>query len=89
MTSQRHSCSGTIFSLALAAGRLRPSLDHLIRPLQERRRDREAESLGGLRLEFVGLLDGQVSGLGALEEPVLRCQVNDTSLQPPGCPFGL
>ena len=39
-----------------------PSLDHLIRPLQERRRDRQAEGLGGLevddQLELGGLLDG-------------------------------
>jgi len=37
------------------------SLDHLIRPLEQRRRDREPERLGGLevdyQLEFGGLLD--------------------------------
>ena len=37
-------------------------LDHLIRPLQERGRDREAERLGGLevdhQLELRGLFDG-------------------------------
>src|SRR5215467_7542263 len=42
----------------------------LIRPQQQRRRDGEAERLGGLeiddQLELVGLLDGQVAGLGAL-----------------------
>jgi hypothetical protein len=27
-----------------------PSLDHLIRPRQERRRDRQAEGLGGLQV---------------------------------------
>src|SRR5215831_4582539 len=49
-------------------------LDHLIRPRQRRRRDRQAESLGGLevddQLELGWLLDGQVSGLRALEDPI-------------------
>src|SRR5580704_14499229 len=49
-------------------------LDHLIRPLQERRRDREAEGLGGLEvddeLELGGLLDGKVAGFRALEDAV-------------------
>src|SRR6266478_2659044 len=49
-------------------------IDHLIRPLQERRRDRQAEGLGGLRvddqLELGRLLYGQVAGLGALENLV-------------------
>ena len=40
-----------------------PSLDHLIRPLQERRRDRQAEGLGGLEvddeLELVGCSNGR------------------------------
>src|SRR5438876_3241671 len=49
-----------------------PSLDHLIRPLQERRRDRQAEGLGGLEvddeLELRGLLDGEVARLGAFED---------------------
>src|SRR6266481_6720411 len=48
-----------------------PLLDHLIRPLQERRRDRQAEGLGGLEvddeLELGGLLDGKISWLGASE----------------------
>ena len=43
-----------------------PSLDHLIRPLQERRRDREAEGLGGLEvdheLELRRLLHRQITG---------------------------
>ena len=51
-----------------------PLLDHLIRPLQERRRDREAEGLGGLevddQLELCGLLDGQVGRFGAVEDSV-------------------
>src|SRR6266851_6332169 len=49
-------------------------LDHLIRPLQERRRDRQAEGLGGLEIddEFIlgRLLDRKVGGLRALEDPV-------------------
>ena len=49
-------------------------LDHLIRPLQKRRRDRQAEGLGGLevddQLELRRLLDGQLGGLGALENLV-------------------
>jgi hypothetical protein len=44
--------------------------NHLIRPLQEGRRDRQAEGLGGLevddQLELRGLLDWQVGRLGAL-----------------------
>src|SRR5262249_30440918 len=50
------------------------SVDHLVRPQQQRGRDREAERLGGLHVDdeikFRGLLDGQVSGLGALEDLV-------------------
>src|SRR5688572_9761997 len=50
------------------------SLDHLVRPQQQRRRDRQIEGLGGLeiddQLELGGLLDGQVSGSGAPEDPV-------------------
>ena len=42
--------------------------DHLIRPLQDRSRDRQAEGLRSLevdhQLERGRLLDGQVSGLG-------------------------
>ncbi len=44
-------------------------LDDLIRPLQQRLRDRQAERLGGLEVddqfELRGLLDGEVGGLGA------------------------
>jgi hypothetical protein len=44
------------------------SLDHLIRPLQQRRRDRQAQGLGRLEvdheLEFRWLLDRQRGGLG-------------------------
>ena len=43
----------------------------VVRSQEQRRRDREAERLGGLevddQLELGGLLDGQVGGLGALE----------------------
>jgi hypothetical protein len=49
-------------------------LDHLIRPLQERGRDRQAEGLGGLQvddqLELGRLLDGQVAGLGSFQDLV-------------------
>ena len=45
-----------------------------IRPLQQRRRDRQAEGLGGLevddQLELRRLLDGQVGGLGAFQDLV-------------------
>src|SRR5574341_1986210 len=48
--------------------------DDLIRPQQQRRRDREAESLGGLavdhELEFRGVLDGKVCWTGAFEDLV-------------------
>jgi hypothetical protein len=49
-------------------------LDHLIRPLQERRRDRQTKSLGGFevddQLELGRLFDGEVAWLGALEDPI-------------------
>src|SRR5215469_10553492 len=48
------------------------SLDHFIRPRQQRRRDRQAKRLGGLevddQLEGRRLLDRQIGGLGALED---------------------
>src|SRR6266446_4203749 len=52
-----------------------PSLfDHLIRPLQERGRDRQVESLGGLeiddQLELGGPLDGKVGGVCAPQDLV-------------------
>ena len=51
-----------------------PLLDHLIRPLQERRRDRQAKRLGGLQvddqLKLGHLLDGEIGGLGAAEDLV-------------------
>ena len=44
-------------------------LDHLIRPCQERRRDRQAEGLRSFEvddeLELRGLLDRKIAGLGA------------------------
>jgi hypothetical protein len=47
---------------------------HLIRALQERRGDRQAKGLGGLevddQLELRRLLDGEIAGLGALENLV-------------------
>jgi hypothetical protein len=49
-------------------------LDHLIRPLQERRRDRQAEGLGGLQiddqLELGWLFNRKVGRLGPLEDLV-------------------
>jgi hypothetical protein len=58
----------------LTAGREIPSwadsFNHLIRPLQDRRRDRQAERLGGLEvddeLELGGLLDRKLGGLALL-----------------------
>src|SRR4029453_191111 len=51
-----------------------PLLDHLIRPPQERRRDGQAERLGGLevddQLKLRGLLYGQVGGIGAFQDLV-------------------
>jgi hypothetical protein len=48
-----------------------PSLNDLVRPHQERLGDRQAESLGALevddQLELRRLLNGEVGGLGALE----------------------
>src|SRR5215467_7890883 len=50
------------------------SLDHLIRPCQQRGRDRETESFGGLEvddeLELGGLLDRQVGRLGTFQDLV-------------------
>src|SRR6266446_4656352 len=50
-------------------------IDHLIRPLQERRRDRQAERRGGLEVDDQfkrsGLLDRKVGELGAFQN--LRC----------------
>src|SRR5207244_3091731 len=49
-------------------------MDHLVRPLHQRRRDRQPEGLGGLevddQVELGRLLHGQVGGLGALEDLV-------------------
>ena len=45
--------------------------DHPVRPLEKRRRDRQAERLGGLEVdgevELGGLLNREISGLGAPE----------------------
>ena len=47
-----------------------PSLDHLVRPRQQRRRDRQAEGLGRLevdqQIELGRLRDGKVAGLAPL-----------------------
>jgi hypothetical protein len=51
-------------------------LDHLVRPQQQGLRDRQAQRLGGLevndQLELGRLLDGEVGGLGTLEDSVRR-----------------
>src|SRR5262245_604526 len=56
------------FTAASAPG-LRLSVDHLIRPQQQRRRDGEVERFSGLevdhQLELGGLLDREVTWLGA------------------------
>ena len=48
--------------------------DHLIRPYQHVRRNRQTDLLRRLQvnhhLEFHGLLDGKIGGLGALEDSV-------------------
>jgi len=53
----RHAFEDTV---GVLAGGLRPSLDHLIRPLQERRRDRQAEifrhAAGSDQIVFVSYL---------------------------------
>src|SRR5207247_178208 len=50
------------------------SFKHLVGAGEHRGRDGETQSLGGLevdyQLELRGLLDGQVGGLGALEDPI-------------------
>jgi hypothetical protein len=49
-------------------------LDYLIRPLQERRRDRQAERLGGLevddQLELCRLLYGEIGRLCTFEDAI-------------------
>src|SRR5882672_6838756 len=49
-------------------------MDHLVRPQQQRRRDRQPERFGSLevdgKFELRGLLDGQFARLGALENLV-------------------
>ena len=51
-----------------------PSLDHLVRPSQQRGRDREAEGLRRLaidhELERRGLLDRQITGMGPSQDLV-------------------
>src|SRR5262245_46023815 len=51
-----------------------PLLDHLVRALQEQRRDRQPERHGGLQvddqLKLCRLLDGDVAGLGPLQDAV-------------------
>src|SRR5687767_3921633 len=56
----------------------RPSFDDVIRPLQQRGRDRQPERRGCLEvddeLELGRLLDGKISGLRALEQPVYEAR---------------
>src|SRR5215475_13520033 len=51
-----------------------PSLNHLIRPREQRRGNRQAESFGGLEvddeLKLRGLLDRKVAGLGSFQDLV-------------------
>src|SRR5262245_57153144 len=58
------------------SGSLSASLYYFIRPREHRRRDREAEGLGGREvddeLELGGPLDGQVGRFGALEDLVRK-----------------
>src|SRR5262245_7192530 len=60
-------------------------LDYLIRPLQERRRDREAEGFGGLevddQIELRDLLEGKISRLCTLQD--LINVVSSASIQLP------
>src|SRR5260370_35149439 len=67
--SRRPCGSGARRPRALSTGHASRSLDHLIRPLEERRRGGQAEGLGGLEVddqfELGGLLDGEIGGLGA------------------------
>jgi len=59
-------------------------LDHLIRSLQERRRDREAESLGGLEIddafEPCRLLDGQIRRLGHGVFPIVAAALRSEAM---------
>src|SRR6202158_3010316 len=75
MCAGRRPCgSGEWWARAPSTGHASRSLDHLIRPLEERLGDRQAEGLGGLevddQLELRWLLDGQVGGFRALEDLV-------------------
>src|SRR5260370_13374421 len=81
----RSACRSTSTGVSLNLLPLRPMrvvgcgeahrlLKHLIRSLQERRRDREAEGLGGLEvdhhIELGRMLDREVGRLGALQDAV-------------------
>jgi hypothetical protein len=63
------------FNSILASQFIFPALsNHLIRPRQHVRRDRQADLLGGFQiddqLELRRLLDGNVSRLGAMQNPI-------------------
>jgi hypothetical protein len=53
---------------------LAESFDHLIRPREQRRRDREVEGLGGLQiddqLELGWLIDGEIARFGSFQDPI-------------------
>src|SRR5215467_12429323 len=77
-TSRPTKPTGTIMRRTRGSTGIKPrrdrSLDHLIRPQQQRLRNGEPEDLRGLevdhQLELRGLLDWKVTGLGTLEETV-------------------
>jgi hypothetical protein len=64
-------------------------LDDLVRPLQQRLRDCEAERLGGLevddKLELRWLFDGKIGGLGALQDLIYGEQLCGDTRQPRPC----
>src|SRR5262245_2535786 len=71
----------TVTSPSAHAGPRYGSLDYFIRPPQQRRRDRQAEGLGGLevddQLELGWAFNGEVAGFGTLEDSrdVTACPV--------------
>ena len=70
---RRYYSSASRIGAILSSFRSIALLYDLIRPKQQRRRDREAEELGGLeikdQLELRGLLHGELSGLRTFQNP--------------------